>query len=1643
MNSYYNGYFFGDFYQENGGGNYMNKDQWKPFFDRIADKIIEMFNPKSVLDAGCALGYLVEALRDRDIEAYGFDISEYAINNVSEDIKQYCFVHSINQPLPSNVPDRYDLIVTIEVLEHLYPEDGIEAINNLCKYTDTIIFTSTPDDIEDRTHVNVQRLEYWARLFAKNSFFRNMVYNVGFICSWACVFEKKDDISNVIYEYEMNKRIDEIKNEKFSSKIYYDTGNGFNEQQVQVLQDSVKNNILNIEINIEDNNKNIRIDPIENCYCILSDINILDGSDNKVNYATNGFLINNVVLFDSKDPQIIINTGEKNPGFIIANCKCFILNNEMYNSTIKRIFNNIKELGKDLRISSFEEYDFNYKKMVNNNEELYKQIKNLQASINEKESLEVIISNMNNNLLLLQQDVNKAIMENDYSTEKYNCIKKMNEELEKDNIFFKEHHNAALNELESLRIKHNEILQSRRWRLLEHLSRVKNFKLKKNDLEELSNENLIYNIDVLEITNDQLNIEGWMFSPDDKIEKIKIKLINKNSMAFIDVIDGISREDVYSVYKYNNAKSSGFNMKTEIINYSNMKVYLQYTINNITFSKYIGAFKNSYKKQFLYYIRKVDKNFFNKIYNILKAKNYKATLSGMNFRINMDSSPNIARLNIKELLDWGYKSEGFLSSVDCTVDIILPIYNGYEYFDKLFKTIEQTNINYRLIIINDNSSDSKVEPYLEEINRTNNNVILITNEKNLGFVKSVNKALKIINNDVVLLNSDIELPNMWLERLIYPIVTLNNIATSTPFTNCGTICSFPNFGEDNEIYRNLTVNEVDKYFAAINAKYQNLPTGVGFCMAISKKAIDEVGLFDDDTFSKGYGEENDWCQRAIVKGYSNVLVENLFVYHKHGGSFLSEEKKSLIERNSKLLLKKHPNYDKDVAMYCEKNPHKNVREFICILINNNQIATDSYLIFDHSLGGGATSYLEKRIRILTSEMKSIFLVKYDYTLNRYNIDYKYDNQKFQYYFNNLDDIYDLMDMFKIKNIIINELVSYPDLYDLLHLLKDIKIKHKIFVTYLLHDFYSLCPTVNLINCNTVYCGLPEITECDKCIAQNPYINYAGFQSMSMWRNEWKEFLNVCDEITAFSQNTINMFTKIYGEYTNIVLNPHRVNYIPTINRKYKTTKTLNIGLVGVLSLHKGLNIIKEMLGIINKENLDINIILIGESQEIINDKHFNQTGQYRTEELCSLALKNDIDVFFISSIWPETFSYTAEEVMKMGYPIASFDIGAPSERIRSYYKGIIISEINANCALKTIISQNYTQEILDKSDEKKVLFIGEYISFSSRYRVEHFQEQLLFSGIRSDFILVADLNKIDINLYSSMIIYRCIITEVLSDFINSCHSNNKKVFYDIDDFIFNYDAIRDIDFLKSKEYNDFDIYSTDIKKCMLECDAFLTSTNHLSSEILKEFPGKNVCVNRNVASLEMLSLSMKAINEKISNEDKIILGYFSGSNTHNADFALIENVILVLLENYSNVYLKTGGCIELNNKFKEYNNRIEHFNFMDWRHLPKELAEVDINLMPLENSIFHSCKSENKWMEAALVGVVTVASYNDELKIAITNNKDGFLCNNEQEWLEVLTSLIKDKKYRNKIAIAAHNNILKNYITINSGKEAIKFINEV
>jgi len=627
------------------------------------------------------------------------------------------------------------------------------------------------------------------------------------------------------------------------------------------------------------------------------------------------------------------------------------------------------------------------------------------------------------------------------------------------------------------------------------------------------------------------------------------------------------------------------------------------------------------------------------------------------------------------------------------VDLILPIYNGFDFVKDLLPNLKRaTEIPFHLIIINDASPDEKIAPFIEKSKNDFKEITIITNPKNLGFVKSVNVGLKHAKNDVVILNSDTVLPNNWLQRMMYPIWTNPKIASVTPFTNSGTIASYPIVLKDNDIFLNLNVNQIDSVFNPYNPNaYIDCPTGVGFCMAMSKIAISKVGGFDEESFEKGYGEENDWCRRVAKNGFRNIIIPNLFIWHKHGGSFTTKEKENLIAKNTKNLVKKHPEYFDEVRKHISSDALDSQRFYAAIKHCELKATSGVSLFIDHRIGGGANSYLDKIIEV-DKESSPVLLLSYNFKLHCNQVKLYYKSETIVRYFENEIDVFEFLGLLNLSKIFYNNLVSFKNIEQTLKLLINLKQNKKVPISIAIHDFYPVCQSFTLINEKGKFCGAetdPKV--CASCIKSN--INYEDKSiSIETWRKLWENLLEVSEEIICFSESSKTLISKVYHSNENIAkalkVIPHVLPEAIPNKPVLSILEELHIGVLGTINKHKGAEVINSIIQYLDEKESGKLTIIGNLSQQTISSNRFHQTGKYRPNQLPKLIENSGTNVFLFPSIWPETFSFVTDELITMDVPVVCFDIGAPAERIKKYRKGKVIP-LNATTeeiinALKTL-----------------------------------------------------------------------------------------------------------------------------------------------------------------------------------------------------------------------------------------------------------------------------------------------------------------------------------------------------------------------
>lgn len=262
------------------------------------------------------------------------------------------------------------------------------------------------------------------------------------------------------------------------------------------------------------------------------------------------------------------------------------------------------------------------------------------------------------------------------------------------------------------------------------------------------------------------------------------------------------------------------------------------------------------------------------------------------------------------------------------VDVIVPVYRGEDEVRRCLAALygSACRTPFELVVIDDCSPEPALSAWLDAEAEAGR-ITLVRNEANRGFVGSVNQGMALHpGRDVVLLNSDAEVANDWLDRLVGCAASAPDIGTVTPFSNNATICSYPFDGWGGGIPGGLGLAALDDLFARTNAgQVVELPTGVGFCLFIRRACLEVVGLFDEEHFGRGYGEECDFCMRARARGWRSVIDGSVFVYHAGAVSFGGERLERIV-RAEAVMAELHPEYKGRVAEFVGEDPLRKLRD---------------------------------------------------------------------------------------------------------------------------------------------------------------------------------------------------------------------------------------------------------------------------------------------------------------------------------------------------------------------------------------------------------------------------------------------------------------------------------------------------------------------------------------------------------------------------------------------------------------------------------------------------------------------------------------------------------------------------------------------
>ena len=645
--------------------------------------------------------------------------------------------------------------------------------------------------------------------------------------------------------------------------------------------------------------------------------------------------------------------------------------------------------------------------------------------------------------------------------------------------------------------------------------------------------------------------------------------------------------------------------------------------------------------------------------------------------------------------------------------VIIPVYKNLKDLSNCLDSILScSDQEFNLLVINDSPNDTSVTDYLVEYESLFNSKYVgsaeyryLINEVNLGFVKTTNLGMSKCEGDVILLNSDTIVSNNWITRLV-SYKKFNRVASVTPLSNSASICSFPKFNTNQSHYRNLKPSQIDSVFSRIPQDLcHEAPTGVGFCMLMTREAIDQIGVFDSVTFKLGYGEENDWCMRAIAAGFKNLIAPNVYVAHEHGASFKAVANLSSIRLdNARALSEKHPNYNSQVQAYLSRNE---LSQIVPILIHALDyeyfIKTNetTALIITHGLGGGSTHFSEM-VQSAKQE-NGVECIRLTKRSDKIILSHRDQTKEFKHTKVALSA---LIHALGPDSIMLNHSITW-DIEEIHDIFTNITIPFGVY----LHDFYWVCPNINMMNNLGKFCGAEKSTKaCDLCFtSMEPNIKRwanTTVQSIGVagWRRLSYEIFRKSQAIACPSENTKSYYVKYFPEFESKIAVWSRETKLTLVNNFSKNTQDsdrISVISLGGISKIKGSDIIYEMHDLIKDRNLPIDLTVIGTisppTRRFKHEKTLSVTGQYSQSEIGSLIAKRKPSVGLILSIIPETYSYTTSELFSNQIPILCFNIGAQADRVKEVDGGWVIDQISAAAVIDELIRlHSNREEIIQK-----------------------------------------------------------------------------------------------------------------------------------------------------------------------------------------------------------------------------------------------------------------------------------------------------------------------------------------------------------
>ncbi|WP_396329860.1 glycosyltransferase [Burkholderia anthina] len=995
--------------------------------------------------------------------------------------------------------------------------------------------------------------------------------------------------------------------------------------------------------------------------------------------------------------------------------------------------------------------------------------------------------------------------------------------------------------------------------------------------------------------------------------------------------------------------------------------------------------------------------------------------------------------------------------------IIIPVYNAPDEVEECLRSVFlHTEKTCRIIIIDDASPDPRVRKILNQY-KSKRNLEIHVNKKNLGFTRTVNRGISLAGrSDVVFLNSDTKVTPGWLRRLRIAAYSSRDIGTVTPFSNNAGAFSAPVAGpEESPVPEWLTLDEYSRAIAHASERvYPEVPTGNGFCLYIRRDCLDEVGELDAVSFPRGYGEENDFCMRAGRLGWRHIIDDSSYVYHVRSASF-GESKLELMAAGRRVVDERYPNYSSRIRESFNSQSIKKARSQVKVasdaLARRGGKAKPRILYVLSTYTGGTPQTNQDLMQSINDRVETFVL---RCNSKRMSLMYYQDGEYIEIEthilskeikaFPHRSEEYDI--------VIANWFIKYAiELVHVRHIAwhslglveqaKNIGLP----VIFSFHDFYTICPTVNLLDETNKFCSgkcSASKGECVHALWTEPDFPPLKNNAINQWRVMFENLLKRCDAFITTAPSARDLMITAYPFLKDRVFEviPHGRDFVEFagVAANFEIVEKLRILVPGNISNWKGADVVMHLSKYAESHNFEMHI-MGSAADELISAPGVVYHGKYNREDFGEIVQKINPHIGAVFSISLETYCHTLTEMWSLGIPVLAYDLGAAGDRIKDTQAGWLAEEVSPEAALATILRlKNDPQDIAEKrnnvlawQDREGTLHDCQYMahryfdvyrammyggmprSNDSRPKVgvitpnSQLKNYQLEKAPASTHIRLGEKTKDDFNRhiryeyiggdfdvnhlaarYDAIVIQRTAIADdQITSIVDALEAVEKPLIFELDDDLL---ERAELDAQTGGEYGK---YLESVRALLTRSSLVTVSTPELKARY--EDLNDRISIVENAVSERLWftppqPLEGDSIGDKATGE---VWAVYMGSSTHGDDLELLKNAVHQVKRKNPGFRLFTiGVTAEKGDWYESVAIPADKRNYPDFvRWLRGILSVMDFGVAPLVDSNFNSAKSDLKFIEYSAAKLPALCSRVKPYVDVVVHDKNGMLVENSDD----------------------------------------------